>query len=208
MFKNYIKTAIRNILGQKTYSLINIAGLSLGMACSILIMLWVHDELNYDRFHKNADSIYRVVEDQYYSDGTYHVTVTPFPVGPAFKEELPEVIDATRLCWNVGFLMRYGDKAFFETGIRPVDPSFLDMFTFPFVRGDAATAFDNTRSIVITEELAQKYFGNDDPIGKIFSANNKYDFVVTGVMTDVPPNSSLEFDMLIPFEFTKELVVQ
>ncbi|MCH7673734.1 ABC transporter permease [candidate division KSB1 bacterium] len=205
MFKNYIKTAIRNILGQKTYSLINIAGLSLGMACSILIMLWVQDELNYDRFHKNADSIYRVVEDQYYSDGTYHVTVTPFPVGPAFKEELPEVIDAARLCWNVGFLMRYGDKAFFETGIRPVDPSFLDMFTFPFVRGDAATAFENTRSIVITEEMAQKYFGNDDPMGKIFSANNKYDFVVTGVMTDVPPNSSLEFDMLIPFEFTKEL---
>lgn len=205
MFKNYLKVALRNIKRHKGYSFINIAGLAIGMACCLLILIWVLDELSYDKFHENAPDLYRVEENQYYSGRVYHVTVTPYPLAPALIEEIPEIIDATRVVWVGGQLLRYGEKTFFENNVRAVDPSFFRMFTFPFVKGDSDTALDDPFSVVISEELAEKYFGDEEPIGKVFSANNKFDFKVTGVMKNVPHNSYLQFDMVFPYEFLKRI---
>ncbi len=205
MFKNYFKIAFRNLLKHKGHSLINVAGLALGMASCLLIMLWVMEELNFDRFHQNAQYLYRVEQDQFYSGETYHVTVTPYPMGEGIKEEIPEIIDATRYVYTGNILIKYENKVFFENGIRAVDPSFLQIFTFPLIQGDPAKALNDHHGIIISEEMAEKYFGSVDPIDKTLTANNEYSFTVTGVMANVPTNSYLQFDMLIPFEFIKEI---
>ena len=130
MFKNYIKVALRNIRKHKGYSFINIAGLAIGLACCLLILVWVLDELSYDKFHENSPCLYRVEENQNYSGRIYHVTVTPYPLAPALIADIPEIIDATRYVGLGSQLLRYGEKGFFESGIKAVDPSFFRMFTF------------------------------------------------------------------------------
>ena len=205
MFKNYFKVALRNIVKHKGYSLINIAGLAIGLACCLFIWIWVQDELSYDKFHENSPYLYRVEENQYYSGRVYHVTVTPYPLAPALKGDFPEIEDATRYVGVGGQLLRYGDKAFFESRIRAVDPSFFRMFTFPFVKGNSETALDDLYSIVISEEIAEKYFGEEDPIGKVIQANNRIDFKVTGVMKNVPSNSYLQFNVVIPYALLKKM---
>jgi len=205
MLKNYLKVAVRNLLRHRGYSAINIAGLAAGMACAILILLWVQDELSYDRFHEKADVLYRVEENQYYSAGAYHVNVTPFPAGPAFKAEIPEVVDAARYTWGGKWLVRRGEKAFFETKLRAVDPSFFAMFSFPLTKGDAETAFDDIHSMVLTERMAEKYFGDEDPIGQVVTMNNEFEFTVTGIIEEPPKNSSLTFGILLPFPLLKEV---
>jgi predicted permease len=204
MLKNYLKIALRNIKRHKGYSLINITGLALGMACCLLITIWVLDELSFDKFHENAASLYRVEENQHYTGRMFHVNVTPYPLAPALKEEIPEIIDATRYVWAGGLLFRHGDKAFFEDDIRAVDPSFFQMFTFPLLKGDKNTALDSPYSLVLSEEIAEKYFGEEDPLGKVISVNNQYDFTVTGVMKNVPHNSYLQFDVIIPYELLRK----
>ena len=205
MFKNYFKVALRNIRRHPGYSIINIAGLAIGLACCLFILIWVLDELNYDKFHENAPYLYRVEENQYYSGRVYHVTVTPYPLAPAIKADFPEIIEATQYVGVGGQLIRYGEKAFFETGIRAVAPAFFRMFTFPFVKGDSNTALDDPFSLVISEEMAEKYFGEEDPIGKVFSVNNTYDMKVSGVMKNVPNNSYLQFDMVIPYALLEKV---
>ncbi len=205
MLKSYLKIAFRSALRYKGYSFINVAGLSLGMACSILVLLWVRDELSFDRFHTNADTLYRVEEDQHYSGKIFHVNVTPFPVAPAFKAEIPEVQDATRLSWNMVFVARYGDKVFLQDDILAVDPAFLQMFSFPLLKGDPAAALQEPRSIILTEEIAGKFFGDADPMGQVITLGEQNDFVVTGIMADVPGNSSIQFKMLVPFSFMREM---
>ena len=205
MFKNYFKVALRNIRRHPGYSIINIAGLAIGLACCLFILIWVLDELNYDKFHENAPYLYRVEENQYYSGRVYHVTVTPYPLAPAIKADFPEIIEATQYVGVGGQLIRYGEKAFFETGIRAVAPAFFRMFTFPFVKGDSNTALDDPFSLVISEEMAEKYFGEEDPIGKVFSVNNTYDMKVSGVMKNIPNNSYLQFDMVIPYALLEKV---
>ena len=205
MFKNYLNVAFRSIFRHKGYSFINVAGLALGMACCLLIMLWVMDELSYDRFHEQADALYRVEQDQNYSGEIFHVNVTPYPMGPGLKAEIPEIKDAARYTGTGTLLLRYEETAFFEGGARAVDPSFLEMFTFPLIRGDAATALDRPHALIISEEIALKYFGDEDPLGKVITINNTYPFTVTGVLQEVPNNSFLQFDMLVPFEFVRDL---
>ena len=204
MLINYLKVAFRNIKRHFGYSFINIAGLAIGMVCCLLITLWVIDELSYDKFHENAADLYRVEENQYYSAGRYHVNVTPYPLAPVLVEEIPEIIDATRWVGTGTVLFRYGDLVYYETGLRAVDPSFFKMFSFPFVKGDPNTALNNPNSIVISEEIAEKYFPDEDPIGKALNAFNQLDFTVTGVMKNVPRNSYLRPDMVIPYEFLKK----
>jgi putative ABC transport system permease protein len=204
MWRNYLKVAVRNLVRHRGYSAINISGLAVGMACAVLILLWVQDELSFDRFHKNAEALYRVEENQHYSAGAYHVNVTPFPAGPAFEEEIPEIVAACRYTWAGGLLFRYGEKAFFENDIRAVDPAFLCMFTFPLAQGDRETALDDPHSLILTREMAEKYFGDEEPIGKVISVDNQYEFTVTGIVEKVPENSSLRFSVLIPFIFQKE----
>jgi putative ABC transport system permease protein len=203
MIKNYLKVAFRNIRRYKGYSFINIAGLAIGLACCLLITIWVLDELSYDRFNENAANLYRVEEDQHYSGRIFYVYVTPYPLGPALKAEIPEIMDATRVVWTGGMLFKRGDNAYFEDNGRAVDPSFLKMFTYPLIQGDKNTALDSPTSLVITEDLAKKYFGKANPIGKVITLNNLHEFTVTGVLENIPHNSYLQFDFLIPYEVLK-----
>jgi len=204
MIRNFIKITLRNIVKHKGYSFINITGLAVGMACCLLITLWVLDELSYDRFHENAPTLYRVEENQHYSGRLFHVNVTPYPIAPAMVEEFPEIRDASRYVWSGGRLFRYGEKSVFENAVMAVDPSFLDMFTFPLVKGNKESALLSPDSILISRDMAVKYFGSEDPMGKIINIDKKYDFKVTGVLENVPHNSYFQFQVLIPYEFLRK----
>ena len=137
MIKNFFKIAIRNILRHKGFTFINVTGLAVGLAASLLILLWVQDEFSFEKFNDNAESIYRVEEDQFYSGARYHVTVTPVPAGPVWKEKIPEIKDQVRInLWLPRVLFKYEDKVFFESSIAAVDSSLLNIFTFPLSMGD------------------------------------------------------------------------
>lgn len=205
MLKNYLKVILRNIRKHKGYSFINITGLAIGMACCLLISIWVLDELSYDRFHTNAPQLYRVEEDQQYSGRVFHVSVTPHPLAPALIEEIPEIVDATRLVWSGGLLFRYGEKAFFEYSVRAADPSFFQMFTFPLIKGDKNRVLESAYSLVINEDIAEKYFGREDPLGKVITINNTHEFTVDGVIKNVPHNSILQFEVLVPYAFLEKI---
>jgi hypothetical protein len=200
MLQNYLRVALRNLKKYSGYSFINIFGLALGMACALFILVWVQDELSFDRFHENAESIYRVEQDQHYSGAIFHVTVTPHPVGPAFVEEEAGIVNSARLNSLRRLLIRAGEHAFYEGGITMTDPSFLDVFSFPLIRGDRGTALDDPYSIVLSRRLAEKYFPDTDPIGRQLTIENQYEFTVTAVLEDPPDNSSIQFEALIPFE--------
>ncbi|MBN1270642.1 MAG: ABC transporter permease [Candidatus Aminicenantes bacterium] len=200
MFKNYIKMTMRQLKKHKGYSFINVFGLSVGMACCIFILLWVKDELSYDRFHTNADNIYRVTEHQYDSSGDYFpVAVTPWPLAEALKTDFPEIVESSRLRRLQGSLISHSDKKFYEPHLVAVDPSFLKMFSFPLVQGDISTALADPQTMLISEKTAAKYFGTEDPLGKVLTLYNLFDFKVTGVLKNVPQNSHITFDILIPF---------
>ncbi|MBN1300483.1 MAG: ABC transporter permease [Melioribacteraceae bacterium] len=202
MFIHFVKIALRNIFRQKAYSFINITGLALGMACSILILLWIDDELSYDKFHKNINNLYRVEEDQHYAEGVFHVTVTPFPSAPVFKEEIPEIVNAARFNWYGETAVKYVDKSFIEGNIVAADPSFFDMFTYDFVMGNNFS--DNLYEIILTRDIADKYFGKENPIGETITINNEFDVKIVGVIENIPNNSTYTFDMMMPFEILRE----
>jgi len=200
MFWNYLKIAWRNIKRYKGYSFINIFGLAIGLACCILILLWVQDELNYDRFHTNADDLYRIVTEFHKTEPLTHYWPVCAPLAPALREEYPEIVKATRFSrLRRGQLVKYRDKNFLEPQICLTDPDFFTMFTFLFLEGDPQTALSNPNSIVLVESVSVKYFGNENPVGKILNINNEYDLTVTGVVKDIPENSTIQFDFLIPF---------
>jgi putative ABC transport system permease protein len=201
MWIHHLKIAIRNIIRHKGYAFLNIFGLAAGMACCILIGLWVLDELNYDRFHENATSICRVESNQNFSGRTLHIYWTPHPLGPALKAEIPEIENSTRAQNLSAQLIRYKDKAFEEYSVWSVDPSFLKMFSFPMIQGDPENALSGTSSLVMTERLAAKFFGDENPVGKVINVAQSADFTVTGVLKDIPTNSSLQFDVLIPYKY-------
>jgi ABC-type antimicrobial peptide transport system permease subunit len=207
MLRNYLKIAFRTLWKHKGYSFINIAGLALGMACALFILLWVQDELSFDRFHTNAKILYRVEQDQHGGQGKFHVNVTTYGMRDALKAEIPEILEAARSARAGTFLIRQGEKAFFENRVAAVDPSFLKMFSFPIVRGDAETTLAGSGSVILTEDLAKKYFGTDNPIGRTLTINNQYPVTVSAVMKNVPANSSIAFDALLPVEFLKNLKI-
>lgn len=198
MFKNYLKIAFRNLRRYKGYSFINIAGLALGMACFFLIVLYVKFELSYDRFHENRDRIYQVL-NRYDREGriSWH-GYSPAPLAPALKNDFPEILDAVRVN-STGGIFTYKDKSFIERGLLLVDPSFFKVFTFPLLKGNPENAFPDKNSIVITEEMAGKYFGDEDPVGKTITLNRRFDFTITGVTENPPRNSDIRFDFLAPF---------
>ena len=204
MFKSYLKIALRNLTRYRAFTIINILGLALGLACTIFIMLWVQDELSYDEFNKNAETIYRVVENQYYAGGeVFPVAVTPGPLAKSLKDNYPEIVDAARFKFNKKIL-RYNNKVFAED-VAFADPSFLKIFTYPLLNGNRDNVLNDLHSIVLTEKAAQKYFGNEDPIGKTFIIDDSLNLRVTGVLKDIPTNSHLHFEFLVPFEFLKNL---
>jgi putative ABC transport system permease protein len=199
MIKNYLTIALRNLLRNKLSSLVNILGLTFGMGSALLIFLWVNDEMGVDQFHTNIDNLYQVLENQHYGDGKlYTFRSTPGPMAPFVKDKYPEIERATRFTWGVTFLFQSEGKSFKEHG-RWVDPDFLHMFSFPMIAGDPATALNEKNSIVLTQKLATKYFGDADPLGKIITLDTKNAYQVTGVLADIPKNSNLQFDYLLPF---------
>jgi putative ABC transport system permease protein len=192
MLRNYLKIAFRNLVKHRVYSFINIAGLALGMACCILILLWVQHELSYDRFHKNNDRLYLCVNQL---DHGWSST-SPWSLAPTLKIDFPEIDKFTRFN-NRDMLVHYGNQSYYEN-VGFVDPDFLEMFSFPMTKGDPASALTVKESAVISEKVARKYFNNEDPIGKILSVNHNMHLAVTGVIKNVPTNSTLTFDMLVP----------
>jgi putative ABC transport system permease protein len=204
---SYIKTAWRKMKRQKGYAFINVAGLAVGLACALFIWLWVQDELSFDRFHQNAANLFRIEQDQTGGQGTFHVYVTQYPMGPAVQAAIPEIKRALRYSPVPNTIVRSGEKIFVENRVRAVDPDFLAAFTFPLIQGDRASALKDPRSILITEGMATKYFGSEDPIGKTLVLNNSHSLAVTGILKKVPANSTIGFDMLVPFEFLRSLGV-
>ena len=206
MLGNYLKITFRNMKKHKGYSFINIAGLAVGIACTIFILLWVQDELSFDRFHENADRIYRVVASTS-DDGVPTNANGSFGVGPALKKDFPEVIETVRIRkmgQNVKRYVGYKDKKFYESRFFFSEPTIFTFFNFPLVKGDSTAALNEPNSIVLTEEMAKKYFGNEDPIGKIIEADPYNDgelmlFRITGIAKNVPRNSHFHFDFLASY---------
>ncbi|MBA4317034.1 MAG: hypothetical protein C0412_01400 [Flavobacterium sp.] len=201
LLTNYLKVARRNILRQKGYTFINITGLALGMACCILFALWVLDEISYDTFHENAGNIYGIVQTQKSDNDVRYITSTPAVFAQSLKDEFPEVLKSTRYLesWDE-IPVKHGDKFFNEKSFAFADPSFLEIFSFPLLNGNKNTALTSPNSIILTEPLAEKYFGSENPIGKTIQLNIKTAFTVTGVMKKIPSNSIFTFTALIPFE--------
>jgi putative ABC transport system permease protein len=202
MFFNYLKITIRNIKRHKVLSFINIAGLGIGLAVSLFIFLWVQDELSYDKFHKNYKDLYRVVEHWVISDGAIdHVASSCYPLGPALEDDYPEVQESLHFYTASGTLVKHGNKRFYEKEFCFADSNFFNMFSFPLLKGKKETALDDPHAVVISRSMAQKYFGNEDPIGKMLTINAQHAFIVSGIMQDIPHNSHIKADFLCNFEF-------
>ncbi len=201
MFKNYLKTAIRNLGRHKGFSFINLSGLAVGMAVCILIFLWVQDELSFDRFHANADSLYQVLlnptgTDNYWSHGSG-------PLGPTLEREYPEIADTCRLFGHARAPLRYKDELFISK-VQGVDPSFFEMFTFPLKASGLENPLPDNQSMVLSESTAHRLFKDEDPLDKIISFEwwgTWHDFRVTAVICDAPPNSIFDYEVLFPFNF-------
>jgi putative ABC transport system permease protein len=204
MFQNYLKSALRNIKRQKGYSLITLAGLIIGITCFVLISLYVRYEFSYDRFHENAQNIYRVLVDtrETYM-GKSQVTVTPGPLASAMQEEFPEVLKATKV-ESERVVMKYGEHRFAEDSIYYVDPAFLDIFDFPLLAGDPKTALSKPNCLLVSQGMAEKYFGQENPVGKTIHVDNT-DYQITGVMVNIPGNTHFRFDFLASFSSLVEL---
>ena len=203
MLSNYLKIAVRHILKYKGHSFIKIFGLSIGIAACMFIYLFVIDELSFDKFHKNGDQLYRFVQMQYDEESGKETGLQQFiptPVGPELLRSIPQMKFQSRLVNGSG-VVRYKEKIFRET-LGLVDGPFLEMFTFPLISGDPKTALSDDHSIVLSRSYADKYFGRENPLGKTLTiafGHTKRDYMVTGVAEDVPPNSSIQFNILIHF---------
>ena len=181
MWDNYIKVTIRNIIKNKTYSIINIIGLAIGITCSIVIMLLVQDELSYNNFHKNAENIYRVNKKYMIGNEVGYNLSTPFPLAETLKDKFSQVDNATKYVRN-RFLVTYGEKSFTERRVCLTDTSFFRIFSFDFVQGDSKNALQNPNSIILTEETSIKYFGTVNSLGKVLTIDSRDELIVTGII--------------------------
>lgn len=200
MFNNYIKIAIRNIFKHRGYSFINVAGLAVGMACCILILAFIVDELSYDRFHEKADRLFRVATYGKVSGRIIEVATVPSPMGPALINDYPEVLDAVRFRPVGTMMVQYEDKKFSETDMMYTDQSFFNIFSFPLISGNPETALEAPYSIVLTRDVARRYFGEDDPVGKTLKLNNTEEYRVTGIITDPPAQSHIQYNILMSYQ--------
>lgn len=199
MFKNYLKTAWRTLLRNRFYSIINIAGLALGLTVGILILLWIRDEYSYDSFHKNAPHIIKLENMVATGANRQLWTNTTAPIGVMAKEQIPGIKDVVRITGNYFYaLYKYNNKSFSDERNFFTDADFFTMFNFPVIKGNASNPFPDNYSVVITEKTAQKFFGSDNAIGKIITADDTAHFKVTGVIRDLPKNSSIQGDMFFP----------
>lgn len=202
MIKNYIKIALRNLWRHKSFSLINIVGLAVGMAVAILLLLWIQNEVSYDEFHEKKDRIYRV-----WNRVPDHGEVAVWdevsaPIAQAIEKDVPEVERTVRVKGSGDLLLSFGDKKILKT-VNIADTGFFQMFSFPMLKGDPKTALNDNHAMVITQKTAKSLFGNEDPIGKIVKVENKDNFTVTGVLKDLPANTRFEFDFLLNWSHIK-----
>jgi putative ABC transport system permease protein len=198
MLKNLLIIAIRNILKDKTYSAINVLGLTIGITCSMFLLMYILDELSYDRYHKNADKIYRVISNIKETDNAFTWAVAQIPLAEELRDNYPEVENAVRFFGTPTTLYKNGDKQFNEPEFFLADSTVFDMFSYELINGDRATALDAPFSIVLTEKVAIKYFGSASAaFGQTLQNKQDESFKVTGVMKDVPMNSHFRFDALI-----------
>jgi putative ABC transport system permease protein len=203
MLKNYFKIALRNLLRNSVYSIINVSGLAIGIACTILIMLWVYDEVTYDRFQPKYENLYQAWIRSHY-DGTINSwTSGPQPLAEGIKNTDPHVKNTVLADWGGEHLLRVGDNRITKQG-HYVGPTFLEMFQFELLKGDAASILDDPTSIVLSESTARALFGDQDPINQVVNVDDFGDLKVTGILKDIPRNSSFEFDCLMTWEYYKK----
>jgi ABC-type antimicrobial peptide transport system permease subunit len=174
-------------------------GLSIGIACTILIGLWIRDEMSFDRYHQKADQIYRVIYEKHNPGQVLHSAVSPIPLGPELKQSIPEIGGFTRFSrFFDEVLLSYGDKRFLESNGAYADPGYFKMFSVAFLSGDPDRVFDEPNAVVITEDFAEKYFGDIDPVNKVMQLEGFFDLKVTGVIKNIPANSHLKYDFIVP----------
>ena len=200
MFHNYLSVALRNLRRHPAYSLINIAGLAIGMATCILILLYIQDELSYDRYHPHADRVYRIVDDIESGGQTVQTAGSPTGWGPALKRDFPEIELVVRLRGTESaWLVDLGNTIYYERKVIWAGSDLFEMFSIPLAAGDQSVALAEPYSMVISEDLAFKYFGDEEAIGKAVNLDNRWDFTVTGVMKNIPTNSHLRPDMFVSY---------
>jgi len=204
MLKNYFLVSIRNLLKNRVYSFINIAGLSIGISCSILILLWVFDELSFDKFHPKVDRLYQVWVNSDYNNEINTWRSVPLPTYEAMKTAHSHIKNSAVSDWGGDHLLTVGEKKLYLEGYF-VSEEFLTMFEFPIIYGDPETILNDASSIVITEETAKKFFGDEDPINKIIRVDDTGDLKVSGILKDIPENSSFKFDYLLPWKYRRSI---
>jgi len=200
MVKNFFKIAWRNLFRNKAFSFINISGLAIGMAAAILIFLWIQNEAGYDQFHEKKDRIYEAWNRAQFSGKLQCWNTTPKILARTIEKDIPEVERATRVSWPRSYLFSVGEKRLTVTG-NIVDTGFLQVFSFPLLKGNAGTALNNESSILLTETLAKKIFSDEDAMGKVIKIDNEDNFTVTGILKDLPSNSRFKFEYLIPWSY-------
>src|SRR4030042_2167818 len=209
MLKNHFLIALRKLVRDKAYTLINVAGLAIGLTSFIMITLYIRDELSYEKFHSKADRIYRIYAKGFIGKTPINQTYTCAPLPQTMIADYPEVIQATRIAGKWSIVVKFQDKAFYEDDILIVDSTFFDVFDFKLTRGDPATVLVKPNSVVITESTVRRYFGEDDPVGKYLTVEEGGENIqnlVTGVAKDPPPNSHFHFDILAAlstFDFSR-----
>lgn len=200
MIKNFFKIAWRNLLRNKGFSFINISGLAIGMAAAVLIVLWIQNEVSYDQFHEKKDRIYEAWNRAHFSGSLNCWNTTPKVLARATEKDIPEVERAVRVNWPQNTLFSVGEKRITARGSM-VDTGFLQVFTFPLLKGNASTALNSTYSIVVTESLAKKVFGGEEAMGKVIKLDNSDNFTVTGILKDLPGNTRFNFEYILPWEY-------
>ncbi|MCY3713426.1 MAG: ABC transporter permease [Gemmatimonadetes bacterium] len=200
MIRNYLTVALRNLLRQPVYSLINIVGLAIGMAACMLIVLYIQDELSYDRYHPDADRIYRIVDDIESGGQTIRTAGSPLSWAPALKQDYPEVERFVRMRGTASsWLFHKEEMQFYEKKVIWAEDGLFDLFAIPLVAGDPNTALVEPFTIVISETMAAKYFGGEEAMGQVLGVDNTYDFKVTGIMRDLPANTHMRADMFTSY---------
>ncbi|MEM9665792.1 MAG: ABC transporter permease [Bacteroidota bacterium] len=202
MGTNWVTFTVRYLARHRSHALLNVLGLAIGLACCLLIAVFVRDELSYDRFHEHAESIYRLVMETEDDGVIEQRAAVDGPIGATLVREYPRVIDATRVWPRTSTLVQSEGADFYEERILRVDPSFFEIFSFPFLEGTPAMALSQQNAIVLTRSAAQKYFGSTSPLGQVLTLGDRVDHTVTAVVDDPPSNSHLQFDFLTPIPET------